>query len=172
MSYVLTRYNGTHRCPEYRTARGWTIHLDLAQTFNFHDAVNELLREDGHGREVVAELKDQPDYQMHKRLGTLPSQSRGDAPKEDSLLKYEHIEPGTRVRAYDFEPMQGREERFVEGVVSRHDWWAHAKVLVIDCDRDTLWDRPPRSRVGEEVFVPMETSMEDSWDTPRVQVIS
>lgn len=75
------------------------------------------------------------------------------------MLKFEHITVGTTIRSYDFEPMEGREDRFVEGTVIAHDVLDGASMLVIDCSVDSAFPDPDYSRVGSEVFVPMEMSM-------------
>lgn len=88
------------------------------------------------------------------------------------MLKFEHIQPGARIKAYDFEPYPGRSERYVTGTVVEHTFEQGAKFLVIDCDGDTAF-RPDsgHSRIGERVFVPMEMLFE--YDTvDRVQVLN
>ena len=92
------------------------------------------------------------------------------------MLKYEHIKEGTRVRAHDFEPRDGVDPKYVEGVVVRHDVMPtdpNAKALVVQCEVDTCW--PSESykghkytREGQEVFVPMEIALTE-YDG-RVQI--
>ena len=93
------------------------------------------------------------------------------------MLKFEHIKPGTYVRAYDFEPREDVTERYVEGTVIRHGempGYPGAKALVVLCDVDTTWPAEnyqgqEYTRVGEEVFVPMELGITE-YDG-RVQVV-
>lgn len=86
------------------------------------------------------------------------------------MLKFEHIPVGHEIRAYDFEPVGDyRDELYVEGEVVRHDEVHGAKVLVITCNCDSGNSVYPRNgrkqltRVGAEVFVPMEMAMME-WD--------
>lgn len=80
------------------------------------------------------------------------------------MLKYQHIEPGTRVRAHDFEPREGVSPKYVEGVVVRHDEMPSqpgALALVINCEVDTCWGSESYqgheyTREGQEVYVPMQ----------------
>jgi len=84
------------------------------------------------------------------------------------MLKYEHIKPGQRIRAHDFEPCPGRPDRFVEGHVSRHyENQDGTKFLVMVCDNDSGSIHLPTqdfegNRVGKEILVPMETWLD--WD--------
>ena len=81
------------------------------------------------------------------------------------MLKYQHIEPGTRVRAHDFEPREGVNPKYVEGPVVRHDVMPSqpdAQALVVLCETDTCWSSEnyqgrQYTREGQEVFVPMQT---------------
>lgn len=84
------------------------------------------------------------------------------------MLKFENIAPGTRIKAYDFEPMPGRTDRYVCGIVKRHQWFNGAKFLVIDTDADTMAKYPKNSRIGKETFVPMEMCFDYEV---RVQVL-
>ena|ERR1039457_2333412 len=84
-------------------------------------------------------------------------------------LKFEDVaKVGDTIRAYDFEPMEGRTDYFVEGVVlevhnrvSNTFRWGGSYEYTIACSRDSgaqgKW-----SRVGDKVFVPMETTFD--WD--------
>lgn len=71
------------------------------------------------------------------------------------MLKYETVAAiGDTIRAYDFKPMVEREDIFVEGpVVDINDNGGY-KAFVIRCSKDTS----RMSRVGEYIYVPMETS--------------
>ena len=57
------------------------------------------------------------------------------------MLKFEHITAGTKIRAYDFQHMPG------------------VMFLVIMADTDTAFTGE-HTRVGEEVFVPMEMTFD------------
>jgi hypothetical protein len=87
------------------------------------------------------------------------------------MLKFEHIEPGTRVRAYDHEPFPGRPERYLEGTVVRHEDKDFAKWLVVECEADATFTKPDHNRIGLEVYVPMEMLFEYD-EVDRVRVLS
>ena len=71
------------------------------------------------------------------------------------MLKFENIASvGQTIRAYDFKPMVGREDTFVEGVVERITTEAGYKAFKITVTKDS-WDE---GRKGKIVFVPMEVS--------------
>lgn len=70
------------------------------------------------------------------------------------MLKFENIAHiGQVIRAYDFKPMVGREDVFVEGTVVDINDNGGYKAFVIRCTKDTH-----DKRVGEYVYVPMEVS--------------
>ena len=77
-------------------------------------------------------------------------------------LKFEDdVWIGDTIRAYDFEPLPGRVECYVEGIVQRTSSEYGAKCFVINCSKDSLANDPyTGGRVGKEVFVPMETSLD------------
>lgn len=75
-------------------------------------------------------------------------------------FKFEGFMVGDKVRAYDFEPMEGRKPRYVEGIISEvrekgtsEHQYSHYVIIV---DVDTLFDECPRGTV----YAPMETSMD------------
>lgn len=78
------------------------------------------------------------------------------------MLKFEHIRPGSKVKAYDFEPLEGRPECAVEGFVIGHDKTTMEHFLTLACTRDLLAEAEgsQHSRVGHLIFVPMEASMD------------
>jgi len=88
------------------------------------------------------------------------------------MLKYEHIEVGTRVKAYDHEPFPGREERYLEGEVCQHitDQFG-VKFLLVRVSKDATFTKPGHTRVGLYVHVPMEMMFEYD-EVDRVQVIA
>lgn len=80
---------------------------------------------------------------------------------EKIMLKFEGILDGTRIKAFDFEPMEGRTDRYVTGRILHTANRGGAKVYAIMCDEDTSFGGLPiNSRVGHIVFVPMETTMD------------
>jgi hypothetical protein len=87
------------------------------------------------------------------------------------MLKFEGLAVGDRIRAQDFEPRPGvRGDCFVEGTIDQvvpagnADFpFSHYR---IQCTRDVWCDADvatSRSRVGQPVFVPMESSLD--WDS-------
>ena len=71
------------------------------------------------------------------------------------MLKFEGINVGTKIKAFDFEPMEGRRDRFVTGRILRTEWKDGAKFYVIECDEDSAFG-PDHNRIGVEVYIPME----------------
>jgi hypothetical protein len=80
------------------------------------------------------------------------------------MLKFQNIaKVGQTIRAYDFKPMVGRSDCFVEGKVLAIDNSQGYKAFKIECTKDFFGDdgslpKGKGSRVGHEVFVPMEVS--------------
>ena len=83
------------------------------------------------------------------------------------MLKFEGIAVGTKIRAYDFEPMEGRRDRYVEGRILRTETTElGADFYVIECEEDSAFG-PDYNRIGLEVYVPMELFMDfDGRVTP------
>lgn len=78
------------------------------------------------------------------------------------MLKFAKIaKPGDIIRAYDFKPMAGRNDCYVEGKVTKIDNQGY-DCFVITVTKDVFDGRDePRgehSRVGHEVFVPFQVS--------------
>jgi hypothetical protein len=74
------------------------------------------------------------------------------------MLKFANIaQVGDTIRAYDFKPMMGREDCFVEGVVEKIDNRGY-DCYVIVVTKDSWSDAEDPGRVGKEVFVPFEVS--------------
>ena len=78
------------------------------------------------------------------------------------MLKYENVaEVGDVVKAYDFEPMEGRPDRFLVGTVTAKGktplGFARYTVTVTESPS------PLSNRVGEEMFVPFGIAFDD-WD--------
>lgn len=74
------------------------------------------------------------------------------------MLKFANIaQIGDTIRAYDFKPLVGREDCFVEGVVRKIDNKGY-DCYVIEVTKDSWSDAEDKGRVGKEVFVPFEVS--------------
>ena len=76
------------------------------------------------------------------------------------MLKFENVaEVGNKIKAYDFEPMEGRPDRFLVGVVTNKGktplGFAGYTVSVTESSIP--------NRVGEEMFVPFGIAFDD-WD--------
>jgi len=77
------------------------------------------------------------------------------------MLKFEKIAKiGDIIRAYDFKPMFGREDCYVEGTVKRLDS-TYYMGYVIDVLTDSWSDADDKGRVGQEVLVPMQAGFSD-----------
>ena len=80
------------------------------------------------------------------------------------MLKFQNIATvGDIIRAYDFKPMAGRNDCFVEGVVLAIDNSQGYKAFKIRVTKDVFDNKEYTafgygSRVTKEVFVPMEVS--------------
>jgi hypothetical protein len=78
--------------------------------------------------------------------------------KEMKMLKFANVATvGDIIRAYDFKPMAGREDCFVEGVVTKVDNKGY-DCFVIKVTKDSWSDATDKGRVGAEVFVPFQVS--------------
>lgn len=76
------------------------------------------------------------------------------------MLKYENIaEIGDVIKAFDFQPMEGRGDRYVEGVVLSKTEHNGAAVYMIRVTVDSA-EHGEWTRVGEQVFVPFETTFD------------
>jgi len=74
------------------------------------------------------------------------------------MLKYAKVaKVGQTIRAYDFKPMAGREDCFVEGIVKRVDNVGY-EAFVIEVTKDSWSDAEDAGRVGQEVLVPFQVS--------------
>jgi len=78
------------------------------------------------------------------------------------MLKFEDkVEICQRVRAFDFQPMKGREDCYIEGRVTGISIDNGVKAFVVRCSKDS-WDELDGggkfSRVGHAVLVPMEVA--------------
>jgi hypothetical protein len=69
---------------------------------------------------------------------------------------------GDVIRGYDFKPMVGREDCFVEGVVLEcMDTTQGYQAYKIRVTKDSWSDSECKGRVGLEIFVPWRTSFND-----------
>ena len=74
------------------------------------------------------------------------------------MLKFSNsAQVGDTIRAYDFKPLMGREDCFVECVVKKVDNRGF-DCYVIVVTRDSWSDAEDQGRVGKEVSVPFEVS--------------
>jgi hypothetical protein len=74
------------------------------------------------------------------------------------MLKFANIAKlGDTIRAYDFKPMLGREDCFVEGRVVKIDNRGY-DCFVIEVTKDSWSDAEDKGRVGKQVMVPFEVS--------------
>jgi hypothetical protein len=89
-----------------------------------------------------------------------------------NMLKYENVaEIGDTIRGYDFEPMPGRADRYIEGVVVDKgitEMGFGAYTIRVEVDAPANENR--RSRVGHELMVPFETGPIGEFDN-RVEKI-
>jgi hypothetical protein len=78
------------------------------------------------------------------------------------MLKFANFaKVGQTIRAYDFKPMIGRGDCYVEGVVTKIDnkgYDCYVITVVKDVFDDAVQPKGQHSRVGHEVFVPFEVS--------------
>lgn len=82
------------------------------------------------------------------------------------MLKFEGIEIGTRIRAYDFKPMSDQPDWYVEGVITAAGMTDEGyKAYTVAVDVDTVHTDDPR----KTVFAPMEVFMME-WDE-RIQIL-
>jgi hypothetical protein len=74
------------------------------------------------------------------------------------MLKYANAaQVGDTIRAYDFKPLKGRDDCFVEGVVKRVDNKGF-DCFVIEVTKDSWSEGEDAGRVGQEVLVPFQVS--------------
>lgn len=91
-------------------------------------------------------------------------------------MKYENVaEIGQKIRAYDFQPMEGRQDQYIEGVVVDKGWVVHPKTgqqvfmgytIEIDADCDDGGDR-----IGDKGYVPFETTFDFEGRVQKVIVL-
>jgi hypothetical protein len=72
------------------------------------------------------------------------------------------IVDGDVIRAYDFKPMVGREDCFIEGeVIDAHSTEQGYQAYKIRVTRDSWSDSEDKGRVGIEMFVPWRVSFSE-----------
>jgi len=81
------------------------------------------------------------------------------------MLKFDGLAVGTKIRAYDFQPMSDRPDRFVEGIITSETSELGPDMYTIDVTKDTGFPENPRI----EVFVPKEVIFME-YDN-RIEVI-
>jgi len=89
------------------------------------------------------------------------------------MLKYEHIQNGQTIKAFDHPPFPERRPMYFEGVVEGRTTDGFADFLTVRCTKDATF-LGDHNRVGLIVNVPMEIFDEDSdyTDEARVQVLA
>ena len=68
------------------------------------------------------------------------------------------VNVGDTIRSYDFKPMVGREDCFVEGVVERMTNEHGYDAYKITVTKDSWSDAQCKGRVGKIVYVPVQVS--------------
>ena len=68
------------------------------------------------------------------------------------------VKTGDVIRSYDFKPMVGREDCFVEGVVERMTNEQGYDAYKITVTKDSWSDAEDKGRVGKIVYVPVQVS--------------
>ena len=79
------------------------------------------------------------------------------------MLKFENVATvGDYIRAYDFKPMRGRMDCYVEGevvaITNEHGYKAFKIKVRNDVFGGEMQEEEGKTRNGQEVFVPMEVS--------------
>lgn len=71
------------------------------------------------------------------------------------------VSTGDTIRSYDFKPMVGRDDCFVEGVVEKITNEQGYRAYKITVTKDSWSDSECKGRVGKTVFVPVEVAFMD-----------
>lgn len=75
------------------------------------------------------------------------------------MMKFEKAaNVGDVIRGYDFKPMAGRNDCYVEGKVIAITSEMGYKAFKVECTKDVFDGKEQDCRVGQNVFIPMETS--------------
>jgi hypothetical protein len=81
--------------------------------------------------------------------------------KEQKMVGLTIVE-GDVIRAYDFKPMVGREDCYIEGqVIDAHSTEQGYQAYKIRVTRDSWSDSEDKGRVGIEMFVPWRVSFSE-----------
>jgi hypothetical protein len=81
--------------------------------------------------------------------------------KEQQMADFTVVD-GDTIRAYDFKPMTGREDCFIEGtVIDAHNTEQGYQAYKIRVTRDSWSDSEDAGRVGIEMFVPWRVSFSE-----------
>lgn len=94
----------------------------------------------------------------------------------EKKMKFENVaEVGQKIRAYDFQPIEGREDQYIEGVVVEKGWIIHPetghklfKGFTISIDADSS---EGRFRVGDSGYVPFETTHDFDGRVQKIIVL-
>lgn len=71
------------------------------------------------------------------------------------------VKTGDVIRSYDFKPMVGREDYFVEGIVERETTEQGYDAYKITVTKDSWSDATDKGRLGKIVFVPKRVSFSE-----------
>ena len=71
------------------------------------------------------------------------------------------VKTGDVIRSYDFKPMVGREDCFVEGIVERETNEQGYDAYKITVTKDSWSDAECKGRVGKIVYVPKRVSFSE-----------
>lgn len=71
------------------------------------------------------------------------------------------VNTGDTIRSYDFKPMVGREDCFIEGVVLGVNSKMGYRAYEIEVTKDSWSDRVRKGRLGKIVFVPTKVAYMD-----------
>lgn len=80
------------------------------------------------------------------------------------MMKFESVaKVGDYIRAYDFKPMKGRTDVFIEGTIEAVTNEPGYKAFKVKCERDFCGNDGDLkagdfSRIGKTIFVPMQVS--------------
>lgn len=80
------------------------------------------------------------------------------------------ITVGDCIKAFDFEPCKGRPDMYVVGIVREIGWIRNEYIgYTIDCVYDSLaQEHPQHSRVGQTVYVPVQTLFDYDGRVTRI----
>ena len=79
------------------------------------------------------------------------------------MLKFEGIAVGTKIKAFDFEPFEGRTDRYIVGQITGTVFHEGAKFYTVACSDEhprRVNDEYKFTRIDEVILVPMEMMMD------------